>query len=168
MTWTLSQTQSRAGAALNAWKALPANGPLPTLQAKIDAGRELARVLESFHALHDVDPTTTPAAPVSDDVHDRICDVIDRVKLDDRQLDTDEYAGAIEQILADVLTARLSRIVVDPYRTSWSFTVEGGLSIESPEVEVVLDGGATRSQLIKAVYGTTEPPTHFTDLIEGA
>lgn len=39
---------------------------------------------------------------INDDVYDRICDVIDRAKNDDRSLDTDEYAAMIVDALRSV------------------------------------------------------------------
>jgi hypothetical protein len=40
---------------------------------------------------------------ITDEAHTAICAVIDRVKLDDRNLDTDEYAGMIIDGLRGVL-----------------------------------------------------------------
>jgi len=53
---------------------------------------------------------------ITNDHRDRICAVIDSVKMDDRQLDTNEYAGAIEQIMTEVVGRAVlaSRQAVDP------------------------------------------------------
>lgn len=61
-----------------------------------------------------------------------------------------------------------ARTVVDPDVTSWSFTVDGGLAIiwqtDAGEREFVLEGEATRSDLIAALAMVTEPITPFTVL----
>ena len=157
MSWTLRQTQERAAAALNAWNALPANGPLPILKDKIEAGRELARVVAAFHDAHDVDPSV--------DVHDRICEVIDRVRLDARPFDTNEYAGAIEQILADaILRIGPKDVKVNMGQARIGFNIEEGLTIETVDgQDVVLD--ATRSDLVDAINAASPVPTDYTTLI---
>ncbi|AYD87335.1 hypothetical protein SEA_VALENTINIPUFF_34 [Microbacterium phage ValentiniPuff] len=65
-----------------------------------------------------------------------------------------------------------ARTVVDPDVTSWSFTVDGGLAIiwqtDAGEREFVLEGEATRSDLIAALAMVTEPITPFTILAHDA
>lgn len=46
---------------------------------------------------------------IQHEIRDRITEIIDRVKTDDRPLDTTEYAAAIEQIMADAILADRDR-----------------------------------------------------------
>lgn len=69
----------------------------------------LVEETEKLNALAAAQPPAT-----SNDVRDRITEIIDAVKTDDRPLDTTEYAAAIEQIMADAILADRGRRDVDP------------------------------------------------------
>lgn len=53
-----------------------------------------------------VEPIPVPVLTITPEQYNEICQVIDRVKMDARSLDTNEYADMIEAILTQKESAR--------------------------------------------------------------